>query len=153
MKKKKQDVMTITDGHKVHHLAENANQTHRKRLSKVEKVCAWVCDKTGSPTALIAVSIIQIVWIVLGQFCKFDPYPFAFLLTVSNVIQLILIFVLAVGQRQSAKRSEVRAETDHKSISYMLHHQDLQEKMLIAIMEKLDIDSENMKNKIDELNK
>lgn len=136
-----------------HHLTQNANEAHKENLSKIEKACAWVCEKTGSPNSLIAVVLIQIVWVLLGQSFKFDPYPFAFLLTVSNIIQLILIFVLAVGQNQTTKSTETRAEIDHKSISAILHHQDLQEQMLGAIMKELQIETDEIKIKLETLNK
>lgn len=136
-----------------HHLAENANDAHKANLSNIEKACAWVCEKTGSPNSLIAVVVIQVIWVILGEIYKFDPYPFAFLLTVSNIIQLILIFVLAVGQNQTTKSTETRAEIDHKSISIILHHQDLQEQMLGAIMKELQIETDEIKNKLESLNK
>ena len=81
------------------------NREHRARLSPIEM-----------PALALAV-VLQAVWIVAGIRTKFDPFPFVFLLTCSNVLQLILIFVLAVGQRQSAGHAELRGEHDHDSLS------------------------------------
>jgi hypothetical protein len=64
-----------------------------------------------------------------------------FLLTCSNVIQLVLIFVIAVAQRQSSMHDELRAEADHGAISRLLYHQQTQELLLIRVAQKLDIDT------------
>ena len=80
-----------------------------------------------------------------------DPFPFVFLLTISNVIQLILIFILAVGQRQSSAHAELRAEHDHDSISRLLYHQEVQEQMLLAIAAKTDANVEKVKSMIVQL--
>jgi low affinity Fe/Cu permease len=104
----------------LHPLLKNSSKEFKSNQSTVEKFCAWVCTQIGSPLALALVVIIQVVWIVIGQLTKLDPYPYSFLLTISNIIQLILIFVLAVGQRQTNDYNESRSKTDHESISQLL---------------------------------
>lgn len=104
-----------------HPLLKNSFTEHQNKQNIVEKVCAWVCLKIGSPVTLAFVIIIQILWIVVGQLTGWDSYPFEFLLTVSNVIQLVLIFILALGQRQTNEYNEIRAKVDHESISKLLY--------------------------------
>ena len=72
-------------------------------------------------------------------------YPFVFLLTCSNVIQLILIFVIAVAQRQLSLHDELRAEADHGAISRLLYHQGAQELLLVRLAEKLDVDARDLR--------
>ena len=124
-----------------HPLATDANARHQAQLSPIEKTCKRIADATGAPIALILAIILQFCWIAVGIATKFDPFPFVFLLTCSNVLQLILIFVIAVAQRQSSQHDELRAESDHDSISRLLYHQELQESLLLAIGEKLGIDT------------
>ncbi len=76
---------------------------------------------------------------------QLDPYPFVFLLTCSNVIQLILIFVIAVAQRQLSLHDELRAEADHGAISRLLYHQEAQELLLVRLAEKLDVDARDLR--------
>jgi len=64
-----------------------------------------------------------------------------FLLTCSNVLQLILIFVIAVAQRQSSLHDELRAEADHGAISRPLYHQQAQELLLVRLAAKLEVDT------------
>lgn len=134
-----------------HPLARDVNQEHEEQLSPVERVCKRIADWTGAPLALFAAVALQFVWIVVGQITKRDPYPFAFLLTISNILQLILIFILAVGQKQSAAHAELRAQADHDAISRLLYHQEVQEQLLLAIATKIEIDVESIKTMVSRL--
>jgi uncharacterized membrane protein len=128
-----------------HPLVHDVNQEASDNLSPVEKLCKRIADSTGAPLALGLAILVQAIWIPVGIITKLDPYPFAFLLTCSNVIQLILIFILAVGQRQSSAHAELRAEHDHDSISRLLYHQEVQESILIEIATKIECDVSALK--------
>jgi uncharacterized membrane protein len=134
-----------------HPLAHDVNQEHRESLSPVEHTCKRIADMTGAPLALALAIVIQAAWIVVGSLTKWDPFPFAFLLACSNVLQLILIFVLAVGQRQSSAHAELRAEHDHDSISRLLYHQEVQERLLLAIALKTDSDIGQIRTMVEQL--
>lgn len=136
-----------------HPLVHDVNQEHAESLSPVEKFCKRVADWTGAPLALGLAILLQAIWIPLGIYSKFDPFPFTFLLTCSNVLQLILIFILAVGQRQSSSHAELRAEHDHDSISRLLYHQELQEDVLLQIASKIECNVEDIKRRIEQLAK
>lgn len=123
-----------------HPLVGDVNLQHQAQLTPVEKVCKRIADTTGAPGALILAIILQLTWILVGAVTHWDPFPFVFLLTCSNVLQLILIFVIAVAQRQSSEHDELRAEADHDHISRLLYHQELQEAMLLALARKAGID-------------
>jgi len=134
-----------------HPLARNSFQDHLDALSPVERICKRISDLTGSPLALGLAIAIQALWIPIGIFTHLDPFPFAFLLTCSNIIQLVLIFVLAVGQRQAAAHAELRAEHDHDSISRLLYHQEVQEQVLIALARKLEIEVHDIETIVKQL--
>ncbi len=131
-----------------HPLVRDVNQEHNDSLSGVERTCKRISDATGAPLALFLAIIVQAIWIPVGIITKWDPYPFAFLLTCSNVIQLILIFVIAVAQRESSSHAELRAEHDHEAISRLLYHQEVQEDILLAIATKIEIDVEELKKMV-----
>jgi uncharacterized membrane protein len=134
-----------------HPLVHDVNQEHSDNLSSVERFCKRVADWTGAPIALGLAILIQAIWIPLGLYTHFDPFPFTFLLTCSNVLQLILIFILAVGQRQSSSHAELRAEHDHDSISRLLYHQELQEEVLLQIASRIECDVSEIKRRISQL--
>lgn len=134
-----------------HPLAFDVNQAHIDSLTKTEKACKTIADWTGAPLALGLAVAVQAIWIPVGIITHLDPYPFAFLLTCSNVLQLILIFILAVGQKQSACHAELRAEHDHDSISRLLYHQEVQEEVLIALARKIGVEVQKMETMIEAL--
>jgi uncharacterized membrane protein len=119
-----------------HPLVRDDTATHQNRLSAAERVCKKISDATGAPIALLLAIIIQFIWIIVGTLTHWDVYPFAFLLTCSNILQLILIFVIAVAQRQGSQYAEVRAESDHDHISLLLYHQQVQEQILLRLAQK-----------------
>jgi uncharacterized membrane protein len=123
-----------------HPLVHDVNQEHNDQLSATERICKKIADATGAPLSLGLAILLQALWIVVGVATKWDPFPFVFLLTCSNVLQLILIFVLAVGQRQSSAHAELRAEHDHDSISRLLYHQEVQEQLLLDIATRVECD-------------
>jgi uncharacterized membrane protein len=127
-----------------HPLVHDVNQEHSDNLSATERFCKRIADGTGAPLTLFLAVILQFVWVIVGIATKMDPFPFAFLLTISNIVQLILIFILAVGQRQSSAHAELRAEHDHDSISRLLYHQEVQEDILLAIAQKIELDVEKL---------
>lgn len=134
-----------------HPLVDDVNRQHQAQLTPIEKICKKIADTTGAPAALILAIVLQLTWIVVGAFTHWDPFPFVFLLTCSNVLQLILIFVIAVAQRQSSQHDELRAEADHDNISRLLYHQELQEAMLLALAQKAGIDTAEMKASVTRL--
>lgn len=129
-------------------MADNANDAHKSRLSTVEQLCKRIADATGAPLALLLAIVIQFIWIAVGQLTHWDPYPFAFLLTCSNILQLIMIFVIAVAQRQSSQYAELRAEIDHDHISRLLYHQQVQEQLLLRLAEKTQTDVEDIRTAV-----
>ncbi len=127
-----------------HPTIDNVNALLAERLSPTEHICRRIAALTGAPAALVAAIVLQFVWIGIGLATRWDPYPFVFLLTCSNVIQLILIFVIAVAQRQLSLHDELRAEADHGAISRLLYHQQTQELLLVRLAEKLDVDARDL---------
>jgi uncharacterized membrane protein len=123
-----------------HPLVDNVNSLHREQLSGTERICRRISDATGAPAALLLAIIAQISWITVGAVTHWDPFPFVFLLTCSNVLQLILIFVIAVAQKQQTQHDELRAEADHDSISRLLYHQQLQNELLMRIAHASNVD-------------
>ncbi|MEO9264050.1 MAG: DUF1003 domain-containing protein [Candidatus Baltobacteraceae bacterium] len=131
-----------------HPLVGDPNEAHKNELSPVERLCKRISDATGSPVALLLAVVVQFAWIGVGSIMHWDPFPFAFLLTCSNVLQLVLIFVIAVAQRQSSEYAELRAEMDHDHISRLLYHQQVQEQLLLRLAEKIDANVNDLRGSI-----
>jgi len=136
-----------------HPQIRDVNEEHEESLTPIERICKQVADATGAPLALFLAILFQIGWVVVGTLTHMDPYPFVFLLTVSNIVQLILIFIIAVAEKQSSQHAELRAEADHENISRLLHNQEVQEEILMRIAQQTQIDVTDIKVAIAALTK
>jgi len=136
-----------------HPQIRDVNEEHQESLTPIERVCKQVADATGAPLALFLAILFQITWVIVGTLSHWDPYPFVFLLTVSNIVQLILIFIIAVAEKQSAQHAELRAEADHENISRLLHHQEVQEEILMRIAVQTQVDVADIKIALAQLTK
>ena len=65
------------------------------------RLAAWITHRVGTMTAFYVATVFQLGWIALAQahLITFDPYPFPFLLFLSSLAQLLLMFVIMVGQQ------------------------------------------------------
>lgn len=134
-----------------HPLVDDVNQIHQDRLSATEKICRRIADATGAPVALLLAIIVQLMWIGVGAATHWDPFPFVFLLTCSNVLQLILIFVIAVAQKQQTQHDELRAESDHDTISRLLYHQQVQNEILLRLAQQANVNVSDLQATIAKL--
>ncbi len=82
---------------------------------------------------------------------QFDP-PMGFVLWlfISNLIQILLMPLIMVGQNIQGKHAEARAENDlevnvkaEKEIEVVLHHLEYQNAILIAMLDKLGLNVED----------
>jgi|SRR5579871_4184675 len=138
---------------KDHPGVRDVNEEHEESLSPVEKMCKAIADATGAPLALFLAIVFQIGWVIIGTIFHWDPYPFVFLLTISNIIQLILIFIIAVAQKQSGEHAELRAETDHENISVLLNHQEVQDEILLRLAAHVGCDISDVQAAVAQLTK
>lgn len=134
-----------------HPLVVDVNVQHAERLSATEKICRRIADATGAPIALLLAVLVQFGWVAVGTLSHWDPYPFMFLLTCSNILQLILIFVISVAQKQQTLHAELRAESDHDTVSRLLYHQDVQDRILLRLAERAGIDVSDLQPTITSL--
>ena len=75
---------------------------------------ATITRRVGTMWAFYTAAAFMALWMILagltfGPLHKIDPYPFAFLLFLGNIVQLLLMFVLMVGQQVLGAASDKRA--------------------------------------------
>lgn len=95
------------------HSAEPVSSTPGRRTA------AWLVDRLGSVSAFCGTAVVVAAWMLLAQVGVIaDPYPFPFLLFLSSLAQLVLMFVIMVGQDVLGEASDRRAvETaDHTTV-------------------------------------
>lgn len=84
---------------------------------------------------------------------QFDPpSAFVFWLFISNLIQIMLMPLIMVGQNLQGRHSELRAENDleinikaEKEIEVVLEHLEYQNAMLLEMVAKLGCDIDKFK--------
>lgn len=87
------------------------------------RIAAWITQRVGSMWAFYLAALFQFGWIALSVIgvITFDPYPFAFLLFFSSLAQLILMFVIMVGQDVLGHVSDTRAQQTYLDAEAVLH--------------------------------
>lgn len=104
------------------------------------RLAVFITNKFGSMGAFYVLVIWMFGWMffaIIGfSYFKKDPYPFTFLLFLSNLVQLFALPILAVGQQVLSRASDKQAEQTFKDAEAILKLQDEIQK-LIEINNKL----------------
>jgi uncharacterized membrane protein len=100
-----------------HPPVKNVNQEFRESFSSLERVALWVTTRVGTFGFFLIVlfwTIVWLVWNTLGPgYLRFDPAPaFVLWLFISNMIQILLMPLIMVGQNLLSRHAELRAESD-----------------------------------------
>ena len=128
----------------------NVNIEHRGRLTKLERFAVWITDHIGTMGFFLAIFLWTVLWLGWNLLAPaeltFDPYPaFVLWLFISNMIQLLLMPLLLIGQNLQGKHAEARAETDYevntkaeREIGTILEHLENQDNVMQEILKKLE---------------
>jgi uncharacterized membrane protein len=87
---------------------------------------AAITKRVGTMWAFYIAAVTMATWMVLAGFAwgplhHIDPYPFAFLLFLGNIVQLLLMFVIMVGQQVLGAASDKRAVVTYQDAEAILH--------------------------------
>jgi uncharacterized membrane protein len=127
----------------------NINREAEKGLSILDRLACWITERVGTMGFFLIVLIWTVVWLAWNLLAprslQFDPpMAFSFWLFISNLIQLLLMPLIMVGQNVQARHSELRADNDlqvnvkaEEEIEIILQHLEYQNALLIAMVEKL----------------
>ncbi len=95
----------------------NVNKEHREKLSALDKLALKVTRRVGSMGFFFIVFCWTAGWLLWNflapEELKFDPYPaFVMWLFISNMIQILLMPLIMIGQNLESRHNEARAEAD-----------------------------------------
>ena len=138
-----------------HPPVRNANEVHAEQLTPLEKLATKITDKVGSMGFFFIILTWTFVWtgyniaateLKFLHLKAFDPFPaFVAYLLISNVIQILLMPLIMVGQNVQARHTEIRAELDfeinqkaEKEVMTVLHHLEHNTKLLLHLMKHLE---------------
>lgn len=133
-----------------HSRVRNVNIEHRESLSKLERLALFVTEHVGSMGFFFLLLTVTVVWVLWNSYApkefRFDPFPaFVLWLFCSNILQLLLMPMVLIGQNLQGRHAEVRGELDYdlnvraeKEIKRILTHLEKQDKMSIEILRRID---------------
>ncbi|CAM3807823.1 DUF1003 domain-containing protein [Polynucleobacter antarcticus] len=129
----------------------NINQENDDNLSSLDQAAVWITNRIGTMGFFLLILIWTVLWLGWNFLAplpwRFDPATgFVLWLFISNVIQILLMPLIMVGQNVIGRHAELRAEHDleinvraEEEIAVMLVHLERQNLMMLAMIEKLDI--------------
>jgi len=140
------DLLTVTGHTLFHHepraeRPENVNTKYLQSLKVQDRMAVNVTAALGTMWAVYFFAIFMAIWmisqIVAGR-QAIDPYPFAFLLFITNIVQLLLMPLIMVGQKVLERHAELRADEQYKTtmrsyleMEHLMAHLDAQDKELL----------------------
>jgi uncharacterized membrane protein len=120
----------------------------KARMSNLDKLAMWITDHVGTMAFFFLIVVWTTLWLgwnfLAPARLQFDPpMGFVFWLFISNMVQILLMPLLMVGQNIQGRQSEARAEHDlevnikaEAEIETILLHLARQNDMLVAMLEK-----------------
>jgi uncharacterized membrane protein len=138
-----------------HNAVKNANSEYQNSLSPLDKLAVAITDKVGSMTFFFMILGWTILWCSYNilasevpalHWKSFDPFPaFVAYLLISNVIQILLMPLIMVGQNVQGRHTEIRAELDfeinqkaEKEVMAVLQHLEHNTDLLLQLMKHLE---------------
>jgi uncharacterized membrane protein len=122
-----------------------------EKMSRLDKLALWITNRVGTIGFFLIILVWTILWLGWNMLApkemQFDPgMGFVLWLFISNLIQILLMPLIMVGQNIQGKHSEIRAEHDlevnikaEEEVEVILQHLEYQNKILIAMVGKLGI--------------
>jgi uncharacterized membrane protein len=130
----------------------NAHEEAMKSLSPLARLAVWITERVGSMGFFLLILAWTVFWLgwnfLAPKTLVFDqPMGFVFWLFISNVIQILLMPLIMVGQNVISAQSEARADYDlevnvkaEEEIEVILHHLEYQNEILLKMLEGLKLD-------------
>lgn len=131
---------------------KNVHKEVRENLSLMNRIAVFTTERVGTMgffLIILAWTLVWLGWNTLGpEKLRFDPaMGFVLYLFLCNVVQILLMPLIMVGQNVQGMHSEARAEHDlevnvkaEREIEVILQHLEYQNELLMKMVEKLGVD-------------
>jgi uncharacterized membrane protein len=127
----------------------NVNAEVKANFSLLDRVALWITTRVGTMGFFLVILGWTVIWLgwntLLPRSSRFDPaMGFVLYLFLCNVIQILLMPLIMVGQNLQGAHSEARAQNDldvnvkaEKEIEVILEHLEYQNQLIIAMVRHL----------------
>lgn len=91
------------------------NVEHRQKLNRLERIALWITEHVGTMGFFLIIFTWTFGWLLWNTFApeelRFDPFPaFVLWLFISNMIQIMLMPLIMIGQNLQARHASARAD-------------------------------------------
>jgi uncharacterized membrane protein len=127
----------------------NTLEEHTKRLSELDRLALSITRRVGTMGFFLIIFVWTVLWLAWNTYgpleLRFDPFPaFVLWLFIANVIQILLMPLIMVGQNLESRHAEIRAKDDYeinkkaeREVEAILTHLEYQSDLLDKIYQKL----------------
>ena len=128
----------------------NINKELQDKHTPLQKVALWITSHVGTMGFFLIILTWTVLWLgwnlLAPKRLQFDPpMAFVFWLFISNMIQILLMPLIMVGQNIQGEHADARAEFDlevnvkaEREIEVILGHLEYQNSLLLKLMQRLD---------------
>ncbi len=104
------------------HEPQNVNLKHRQSLKLQDRLALIITAAIGSMYAVYALTffVCSWMWWQSSSTHPFDPFPYVFMIFISNILQLILLPLILVGQNIANRHAQLRAEEEYQTTKTIL---------------------------------
>jgi uncharacterized membrane protein len=129
------------------------------KATRLEKLACWITDRVGTMGFFLVIFTWTVLWLSWNLLAPTDlqfdpPMGFVLWLFISNLIQILLMPLIMVGQNIQGKHAEARAQYDldvnvkaEDEIESILYHLEYQNNILHAMLEKQGLSLEEVLHK------
>jgi uncharacterized membrane protein len=128
----------------------NTHKEVLQKMNRLDRFAVWITRRIGTIGFFIIIFIWTILWLgwnlLAPRELQFDPPTgFVFWLFISNLIQILLMPLIMVGQNIEGRQAEARAEHDlevnikaEEEIGIIIRHLEYQQNLLLTLIQKID---------------
>ncbi len=126
----------------------NASHIAAEKMTRLDRVACAITEKVGTIGFFLIIFGWTLLWLgwnlaAPAQYQFDPPMGFVFWLFISNLIQIMLMPLIMVGQNIQARKADIRSQNDldvnikaEQEIELVLQHLEYQNAMLAALLEK-----------------
>jgi uncharacterized membrane protein len=139
----------------------NVHTELRAKHSRTDRFALWITQHVGTVEFFLIIFLWTVTWLLWNSFgperLRFDNPNSGFViwLFISNVIQLVLMPLIMVGQNVQGRHNEELAEHDYeinvkaeKEVEIILHHIDHLDRMLVEGFTRLGVNMPELLEKL-----
>ena len=130
----------LSEWRRAHPPLHDINKELKQNLRSLDKLAVWITTRVGTMGFFFLILTWTVLWLswnlLAPKSLQFDPpTAFVFWLFISNMIQILLMPLIMVGQNVQGKYAEGRAEHE---IELVLTHLEYQNGLLLELTRRLD---------------